>query len=193
MAERFTSDLGFILFVLIVASILGFLIGYLIAQRRKTSGNIDVSADGSLELKQLKAENNTLSVDLKNAKVALEECQRNINVSAPLAGSIATSSFDASAAKEIFGKKIKENDLTMVEGIGPVISKILINAGISTWKGLADTNADKIKSILLEESDRHKIHDPSTWPKQASLADAGSWKELFDYQEYLDGGKEPTK
>ncbi len=83
-----------------------------------------------------------------------------------------------------------KDDLKMVEGIGPKIEQLLNAAGITTFAGLAATDADKVKGILAEAGNRYKAHDPTTWPKQADLAAHGKWDELKKWQDELDGGKE---
>lgn len=88
---------------------------------------------------------------------------------------------------------VEEDDLTKIEGIGPKISSLLKAAGIKTFAQLSVTEADKIREILLEAGNRYKAHDPTTWPKQAAMANAGNWDELQAYQDILDGGKEPTE
>lgn len=99
--------------------------------------------------------------------------------------------FDANAAKAVFGKRIKQDDLTVVEGIGPKISELFRNAGISTWYALGETDVSVCKQILKDGGERFVIHDPGTWPRQAKLAAQGKWQELFDWQDTLDGGREP--
>lgn len=89
------------------------------------------------------------------------------------------------------GKKITQDDLKVVEGVGPKIEGLLKDAGISTWKELADAPQDKVRTILDEAGPRYKAHQPATWAKQAELAVAGSWAELEAYQDWLIGGKAP--
>lgn len=98
--------------------------------------------------------------------------------------------FDADAAKAALGKKIKQDDLTMIEGIGPKIAEIFTNAGIATWADLGNTEVERCKEVLAEAGDRYKMHDPNTWPRQAKLAAEGQWQELADWQDKLDGGRE---
>ena len=86
---------------------------------------------------------------------------------------------------------VKPDDLKVIEGIGPKIEQLLNNKGIKTWSALSTKTADELKAILEEAGDRFRLADPSTWPRQAALAAAGSWDELKEYQEYLDGGKDP--
>ena len=82
-----------------------------------------------------------------------------------------------------------KDDLKTVEGIGPKIEELLNSAGITTFAGLAATDADKIRGILSEAGNRYKAHDPTTWPKQSDLAANGKWDELKKWQDELDGGK----
>lgn len=88
------------------------------------------------------------------------------------------------------GKKVKADDLKLVEGIGPKIEGLLHDAGIKTWADLAGTDTDRLKAILDEAGSQYNMHDPSTWAKQAQLAHDGNWEELEAYQEHLKGGKE---
>jgi len=88
------------------------------------------------------------------------------------------------------GKKIKVDDLKVVEGIGPKIDGLLNDAGISTWAGLAEAPLDKVQAILDEAGPRYRMHDPATWAKQAELARDAKWAELEEYQDRLKGGKE---
>lgn len=97
--------------------------------------------------------------------------------------------FDADAAKAVFGKKIKQDDLTLVEGIGPKIQELFHNHDVKTWKALSECSVDKCQEVLDSGGDRYKIHKPGTWPKQARLAYEGKWQELSDWQDELDGGK----
>ncbi len=82
-----------------------------------------------------------------------------------------------------------EDDLKVVEGIGPKIEGLLKNAGIYSYVTLATTSADGIKDILLAAGDRYRMHDPGTWPRQSSLAAQGRWEELTALKDELNGGK----
>ena len=104
---------------------------------------------------------------------------------------VASTNFDAVLAKKIMGKKILLDDLTIVEGIGPKISELLTNAGYGTWQTLSKATMAQLKDVLNQAGPRYQMHNPGTWPKQAELAHLGKWEELMEYQEYLDGGKEP--
>lgn len=99
--------------------------------------------------------------------------------------------FDSEAAKLALGKKIVADDLKIVEGIGPKISQLFNENGVTTWYQLSQTPVERCQEILDIGGKRYEIHNPGTWPKQAKLAFEGKWKELNDLQDYLDGGVEP--
>ena len=84
---------------------------------------------------------------------------------------------------------VKADDLKIIEGIGPKIAEILIAAGIATFAELAKTKATKVKEILEAAGSRYKMHDPTSWPKQADLAAKGKMDELKKLQDELNGGK----
>ena len=94
----------------------------------------------------------------------------------------------AAAPKAAKTAAVKE-DLTKIEGVGPKIAELLNAAGISSFAALAKADAKVLKSVLDKAGSRYKMHDPTTWPKQASLAAAGKWDELKKLQDSLKGGK----
>jgi len=57
------------------------------------------------------------------------------------------------------------DDLTQISGIGPKISAILQDAGITNYAQLADADEDEIKKILSEAGLR--MGDPESWIQQA--------------------------
>ncbi len=84
----------------------------------------------------------------------------------------------------------REDDLKIVEGIGPKIEEILKSSGIKTWKDLSESTPEQIRDILLEVGgERYAFHDPTTWADQAKLAVEGKFEELEEYQDFLNGGR----
>jgi len=79
------------------------------------------------------------------------------------------------------------DDLQRIEGIGPKISGILQEAGITTFAQLAATDVDRLEQIVREAGLR--LADPGTWPEQARLAAAGEWNVLEVLQDELKGGR----
>ena len=60
---------------------------------------------------------------------------------------------------------------------------------MNTFEQLAKLSPDEIRDILATKGPRYRIHNPTTWPKQAELASQGLWDELREWQDTLDGGK----
>ncbi len=174
LSERFAADFGFMLIALVIAALLGFILGWIFR-------GVRIAA---------------LQTEIDDLKRRLKDCENSKKKTAPVIQKAVskpvsnTSNFDASAAKATFGKKIKENDLKIVEGIGPKIEGIFNDGGIKTWAQLAATSASKLKSLLDAAGPRYQMHNPTTWPKQADMANKGKWSELKTYQDKLDGGKE---
>lgn len=81
------------------------------------------------------------------------------------------------------------DDLTKIEGVGPKIAELLNMGGIYTYPELAETQADRIKELLMAGGERFRVHDPGTWPQQARLAADEKWDELQVLQDELDGGR----
>ena len=172
MTERFASDLVFILAVLIIAALLGFLIGYFIQKYKYTK----ICRELEDEIARLKSEADKC---LKEKNTLTAELKEKFGVP-----------FDAQAAAAAWGDKIKENDLTIVEGIGEKIDAILKSRGVDTWFKLSRMTDSEIKEILISEGGSgYNIHDPKTWPLQALLACEGQWARLKVYQEKLLAGK----
>jgi predicted flap endonuclease-1-like 5' DNA nuclease len=106
-----------------------------------------------------------------------------------LAATPATSTFDAALAAMAFGKRIRPDDLKIVEGIGPKIEKLFHKAGITTWKALSETPVESCQRILDEAGPNYRVHKPETWPEQCRLAFLNQWSELKEWQSTLRGGR----
>lgn len=185
----------------LISALLGYLLGRHVLSNHESNNNS--SAEELMNLKnrissleaELKACQKTkleLTSDLKIAKEASQAFTNKTNISNSLSASTETpeaTPFDAGAAKAAFGKKIKQDDLKVVEGIGPKIEGLFHNFGIKTWKALGETSVEKCQEVLTSGGDRFRMHKPNTWPKQAKLASEGKWKELKKWQDDLDGGK----
>ncbi len=87
----------------------------------------------------------------------------------------------------------KEDELEIIEGIGPKIAMLLYDSGIFTFRDLATTPVYKIQEILEQAGPQFARHDPSTWTQQAKLAAEGRWDDLDALKFYLVGGREPKK
>ena len=85
-----------------------------------------------------------------------------------------------------------QDDLTVVEGIGPKIQMLLNQYGVRTYRQLADTPVERLREILTNAGPQLAMHDPGTWPSQANLAANDQWDSLKSIQGFLKGGKKPT-
>lgn len=95
-----------------------------------------------------------------------------------------------SGVEHLRGEKIKHNDLTEIEGIGPKIAAILTDNGLDTWAALAEKSPEEIKSVLLEKGGKgYARFNPGTWPTQAGLLAEGKFAEFEELTDKLVGGK----
>jgi len=79
------------------------------------------------------------------------------------------------------------DDLTKIEGVGPVIAELLTKKGIHTYVDLSKSKVGDLRDYL--ETAKLAGHDPKSWSKQATLAKNGKWDELKELQDLLLGGK----
>lgn len=84
---------------------------------------------------------------------------------------------------------LDQNDLKLVEGVGPKIEELLKASNIITWGDIASADVQTLKTVLNKGGDRFQMHDPSSWADQAALAVEGKWSELEEYQDLLIGGR----
>jgi hypothetical protein len=80
-----------------------------------------------------------------------------------------------------------EDDLESLEGIGPKVAGVLKAGGISTFAGLAKTEAAKVQEILKAAG--LQMMDPAGWIEQAELAAKGDTEGLKKLQAELKGGR----
>ncbi|MET3028934.1 hypothetical protein ABXT06_19810 [Flavobacterium sp. UW10123] len=166
----------------LICGILGYLLGKMNSKNDDTlSASLQADLDAcKANTKNLNARISTLEADLvAKAKV------QSFAATAP-----ATIPFDAALAANVLGKKIKEDDLKIVEGIGPKIEALFNAAGINTWHELSQASTEKLQSILDAGGENYAMHNPSTWARQALLAYQGKWQDLKEWQDSLLGGKE---
>jgi large subunit ribosomal protein L27 len=128
---------------------------------------------------------------LIDGRVFFDKDGRRVNIVTQEVAAAASKKVVASApdTKTIFGKKIAQDDLQIVEGIGPKIKDFLHAAGITTWALLAAATVEKLQAVLDAAGPAYTVHNPGTWPQQAALARDGKFAELKTLQDKLDGGK----
>lgn len=147
---------------------------------QRNSGS-DNPEEVKTELEKCKAHSLQLQAEIDTLKSKLKEFVSIPEAEVP---------FDANLAFSVFGKKIVQDDLTIIEGVGQKIEELFHKAGIKTWKQLANTPKKVSREILDEAGTRYGTSNPETWSKQAQLAYLGKWRELKDYQNSLNAGNE---
>lgn len=157
--------------------------------------------DNSAELRALRDISNKLQLDLDacNKKLIAALAPKpsgGANVTSSLSTTTAKTAsaakvvaFDVTTAKTVLGKTVNEDDLKVVEGIGPKIEEMFHQAGIKTWKALSETSVAGCQEILNKGGERFRIHDPASWPMQAKMCYENKWKELMRWQDEHNHGK----
>ena len=155
--------------MLVVAAILGYIIGYL--SRKNEIGDLETQLAH-------------LDSDLDDCQNTKKVSNRTVVTSQP--------SDVVSAVEPLVTVPIvppTPDDLKIVEGIGPKIEQLFNSKGIYTFAQLAATDPALLKTYLDGAGPNYRIHDPATWPQQSALARDGKWDELKKWQDELKGGK----
>ncbi len=88
-----------------------------------------------------------------------------------------------------FGRRIEQDDLELVEGIGPKIKAQFKKNGLKTWADVAAARPEQLKKVLDEAGERFQSHDPSSWPAQCRMMVENRWEELRKYQRKLSAAR----
>ena len=176
--------------------LLGWLLGHLLNGKWRT------------RVTELEEENRRLRINISDLEKELADCRSNSgllkNEIAMLKGRIRELELNANsgdvglavaapvASVKKGGKNIysvlEEDNLQVVEGIGPKMESILHEKGINTWTRLAAQSPEGLREVLDSYGSKYKIIDPLTWPEQAALARDGKWEELIARQKDLSAG-----
>lgn len=106
-----------------------------------------------------------------------EEQPRTVEVSSPYPPS-----------SGVLAESPTPDDLTVIEGIGPVISRLLQSKGITAFAQLAEADPQDLNRFMKEANLR--LANTTTWSEQARLAASGDIEGLRTYQSRLKGGRE---
>lgn len=173
----------------LIVGLICAILGYLLGNKTKDTSSEEDLASLKIDLDNCNRMNSQLRTDIE--RLRNQQKNKKTDIQSFMKPSVETELvFDAGYAKSVFGKKISENDLKIIEGIGPKIEELFKTSGILSWKALSEMSVDRCKEILTKAGERFQMHDPGTWPRQAKLAYEGKWQELKDWQDILDGGKE---
>lgn len=94
---------------------------------------------------------------------------------------------DGKSAAAVEAEPVVEDDLKIIEGIGPKIESILKQEGVKTLRQISEMGPDAIQTILTKHALR--LANPASWPEQARLAVAGDRQALAELQDRLKGGR----
>lgn len=97
---------------------------------------------------------------------------------------------DGDGDGSIYAGLFANDNFQIIEGVGPKVNQVLIDAGYKTWDDLAAAESTEIRGHLDAAGKRFGLCDPTSWPHQAKLAAASDWDELIRYQKFTDGGRE---
>ena len=89
-----------------------------------------------------------------------------------------------------YASLFSNDDLQIIEGIGPKTEALLKKNKVTTWDQISEMSEASLQKILDAAGSRFKLLRPKTWPQQATYAMNGQWKELVEYQKFLDTGRE---
>jgi predicted flap endonuclease-1-like 5' DNA nuclease len=103
-----------------------------------------------------------------------------------------TASFTPKAADVEYAPRPTPDDLTVIEGIGHQVQDALNQAGVFTFKQVADLTAQELHQIVRVEQGVRIIGDTATWSKQAQYLVDGDAAGLQAYQAKLVNGREQT-
>jgi len=159
----------------LICALLGYFLGRQIEKKSEVYTRLRADLEASRkENEKLQSSNSSLKSEIASLSKKSSSVQHD---------------FDAALAADVFGKKIADNDLTIIEGIGPKIEELFQKTGIGTWKDLSETTVERCQEILNKAGTNYKAHDPTTWPLQSEMAYSGKWEELKKWQDDMLGGK----
>ncbi len=171
----------------IICGILGYLLGKL---NSKEDDSLATTLQADLDACKANTKNLNTKIASLEADLAAAHAKASASVPKSFVAETPSSLFDSALAANVLGKKIKQDDLKIVEGIGPKIEALFNAAGINTWRELSEASTEKLQSILDAGGENFAMHNPSTWARQALFAYQGKWQELKEWQDNLLGGKE---
>lgn len=98
---------------------------------------------------------------------------------------------DVGAARAAGFNLKHDDDLTIIEGIGPKIDDLFHANGVVSFAQLARLSVPDMLDILERGGPHFQLANPGSWARQATLASENRWAELKRLQEELIAGR-PT-
>lgn len=171
------------------------------AKVEETRQSMDEAYDKVVKIDIAKTVSETVDKVTTTAKEKMDETRQTLDdvySKSIKAGAVKTATKQTKKAVKIAKKAtakvakkvvVKNDDLKVIEGVGPKMAEILNETGIITFKQLATTKVATLREILATAGPRYNGHNPSTWARQAKLAAAGRMDELKTLKAELKGGK----
>jgi len=148
-----------------------------------------VESEGNLALSRGRLRELEMALEQNKSSVKLQEGQKLTDNISALAVPVIANSGLSDSSHDRWTAAIQENNLQIVEGIGPKMEEILHQNHIFTFNQLASQTPKQLKAILSSFGDKYRIIDPNSWPQQASLAASQEWMALIDLQKNLNTGR----
>ena len=111
--------------------------------------------------------------DERSDESAVKEHDRGVSQTLP----------DVELGSAVLGRRIAQDDLKAVVGIGPAIERLCHGVGIRTWWDLARAEQETLRSMLSDAGPRFGRHDPATWSEQAKRFAEGRWEEARSFED----------
>jgi predicted flap endonuclease-1-like 5' DNA nuclease len=109
-------------------------------------------------------------------------------IATPTTAPVRTAGIDIVAAAAA-GFSIKgEDDILIIEGIGPKIKELFNTAGFNTFEQVSKMSLAQMNDILEKGGPRFKLAKPGSWAEQAQLAANNEWLALKKLQDTLVAG-----
>jgi len=96
---------------------------------------------------------------------------------------------DVGAARAAGFNLKHDDDLTIIEGIGPKIDDLFHANGVVSFAQLARLSVPEMLDILERGGPHFQLANPGSWARQAVLASENRWAELKRLQEDLIAGR----
>jgi predicted flap endonuclease-1-like 5' DNA nuclease len=81
-----------------------------------------------------------------------------------------------------------QDDLEIIEGIGPKMAQVLIDNGVTTFAQVAAAKVDDLTAMLKASGGRFSLASLPTWAEQAALLRDGKMDEFKKLTDELVGG-----
>lgn len=117
--------------------------------------------------------------------IKLTPTSKDVNLSSSTSSSLP----NLRSSNEKWNSAIGNNNLQIIEGIGPKMEEILKENGILDFTALKSLSQQDLNDILNKYGEKYRLINPNTWPQQATLAADKKWEELIALQKHLEHNK----